>query len=69
MQELSKRPKSEEIHVATQEIVEQTKEGLEACDELELLIKATDRMSAVASRYRTKSKEAKEKLMELSTKL
>lgn len=69
MAELSRRPSADEIQSLTHDVAESVNQGIEACDELDLLISVTEKAVNLSDLYRNKRNYAKKKLTELVMRL
>lgn len=67
--ELSRRPKAEEIQQAANDLVASTVEGIDACDNLDILMGVAKKAISISDCYRTKRNAVKAQLMDLAMKL
>lgn len=66
---LAHSPSNEEVKSATSQLVEANSEGVETCDNLDLLIKAAEEVKKTVGKFRGKANYARSLLMDIALKL
>ena len=67
--QLSRSPSRQEVDEATAQLVDANSEGVEACDSLDLLIKAGEEVKKTVGKFRGKANYARSILMDIALKL